>query len=149
MHKNNGLMPFGGLRGIFDDDIFGDSFFGFPRSFLTPVDFRMINKMKTNIQETDTDFVVEAELPGVEKADIDLNMEDGVLTISAKTNSEKEEKNDNYVRRERYSGSFSRQFAFENVRESDITAKFENGVLTVNLPKEKAEEPKKRGIEIQ
>ena len=143
MRKDFGLVPFGGIsmRNWFDDD-FGSLI---PRGLQ---DFAAFNKVRSDIKETDTEYVVEAELPGFNKEDIKLEIDDGVLSITAETKSEKEENKDNYVRKERFSGSFVRHYAFENVDESAISAKYNNGVLEVTLPKKEKVETKK-GISIE
>ena len=82
-------------------------------------------------------------LPGVKKEDVKAELKDGYLTISASSNTSKDEKDDNgrYIRRERYSGSCSRSFYVgDQVTESEIKAKFENGTLTMLIPK-KEEKP--------
>ena len=87
-------------------------------------------------------------LMGCKKEDVTAQIKDGYLTISATTNTEKEEKDEEgkYLRRERYSGSMSRRFFVgENLTEEDIQASFEDGILKLNVPKEepkKVEEPK-------
>ena len=109
--------------------------------------------MKVDVREEDDRFVLEAEIPGVKKENLKVEAHDGTLTISAEYNAETEAKDaesDRYVYRERRTGSLSRSFNIEGIREEDITAKFENGVLTLNLPKQAQEpEPEHRAIEIQ
>ncbi|MGM0421045.1 MAG: Hsp20/alpha crystallin family protein [Bacillota bacterium] len=109
----------------------------------------LAGSFKTDIIEKEDRFLIEAELPGMEKEDINIELEDQYLTISANKSEEVEQEEDNYIRRERRSGSFQRSFYLENVREEDINAEYDNGVLRVTLPKEKPTEPTRKTIEIE
>ena len=108
--------------------------------------------MRTDIKETEDQYVLSVELPGFNKEDVKLHLKDGYLNISASTQNENEEKEDGkFLRRERYTGSMTRSFYVgEDLTEEDVKAKFGNGVLTLSLPKEapkKIEEPKYISIE--
>ena len=98
-------------------------------------------------------YEVAVDLPGFKKDEIQLELNDGYLTISAEKGLDKEEKDkkDKYIRRERYAGSMSRTFYVgESVTENDIHAKYENGILTLDVPKEEAKKvPEKRYISIE
>lgn len=85
------------------------------------------------------------------KDSIQLKYEDNVLSIGATQEESKDEKDDkgNYIRRERSTKSYSRQFLLKNVNEEEINASFENGVLTVTLPKKDSDETTPKQIEIQ
>lgn len=112
------------------------------------------NLMKTDVQETDTDYVVDIDLPGFKKDDIQMQLENGYLTVNASKNLQRNETNENgnYVRRERYAGSMSRSFYVGNhVMEEDIHPRYENGILTFHIPREQpaAVEQKKRYISIE
>ncbi len=102
--------------------------------------------MKTDIKETEDQYVLSVELPGFNKEDVKLSLKDGYLNISASTQNEDEEKDGKFLRRERYTGAMTRSFYVgEDITEEDVKAKFGNGVLTLLLPKEapkKIEEPK-------
>lgn len=96
------------------------------------------NMMKTDIKEHDAGYELTVDLPGIKKEDIKAELNDGYLTITAENNSSKEEKDEKgkYIRRERYTGSYSRSFYVgDGVTEQDIKAKFENGTLTLAIPK--------------
>ena len=103
--------------------------------------------------ETEKGYEVAVDLPGFKKDEIQLELNDGYLTISAEKGLDKEEKDkkDKYIRRERYAGSMSRTFYVgESVTENDIHAKYENGILTLDVPKEEAKKvPEKRYISIE
>lgn len=112
------------------------------------------NLMKTDVKETDEDFIVDIDLPGFKKEEIQMQLDNGYLTVSASKGLDKDETDNagNYVRRERYSGSMSRSFYVgSHVKEEDIHPRYENGILTFSLPKEekKAVEEKKRYIAIE
>ena len=97
--------------------------------------------MKTDIKDTDQGYELIMSLPGVKKEDVRAELKDGYLTISAATNSSRDEKDQEgrYIRRERYSGSCSRSFYVgDQMTEADIKAKFENGTLTLMVPKKEA-----------
>ena len=110
--------------------------------------------MKTDIKDTDQGYEITMNLPGVKKEDVKAELKDGYLTISATSNSNKDEKDNNgrYIRRERYSGSCSRSFYVgDQVTQDEIKAKFENGTLTMTVPKkeEKPEVPSRKYISIE
>ena len=111
------------------------------------------NMMKTDVKEKDNGYEVAIDLPGFKKDELHLELNDGYLTISAEKGLDKDEKdkNDKYIRRERYAGSMSRSFYVgENMKEEDIHAKYENGILTLDVPKEqKKAVPEKRYIAIE
>ena len=104
--------------------------------------------MKIDIREADGAYILEAELPGFTREDIHAEIKNGYLTIRAERKSESEDNNENYLRRERSFGSFSRTFDLEGIDADAISASFKNGVLTLELPKlaPKAEEAKKLEI---
>ena len=99
--------------------------------------------MKCDIYEKGGNVHIELDVPGFDKKDIKLDVEDGVLTVEATKNDEHEDKDKNYYRKERVYGSFKRQFTVGNIRENEINAKFNNGVLEISFPKEEKKESKK------
>jgi HSP20 family protein len=102
-----------------------------------------------DVSETESAFQIRAELPGVDKNDIKLSVEDGVLTISGRREQEKDETGIRYHRRERVSGSFARSFTLpDSVDEQKVAAEFKNGVLTVSLPKSEKAKPKSIQISV-
>ena len=101
-----------------------------------------------DISETKDDFVVKAELPGLDAKDVNVSISGDVLTIKGEKKSEEEEKDEHYHCVERYSGSFQRVFQLPSgVKADKIDATFDKGVLKVTLPK--LEEAKKKEIEIK
>ncbi|ROR29257.1 HSP20 family molecular chaperone IbpA [Mobilisporobacter senegalensis] len=121
---------------IFEKNFFEDFF---NDTFTTPFKFMNNNRiMNTDVQELGDKYQLEIELPGYAKEDIKAELKDGYLTIEASHNEEKEEndKNGNYIRRERYSGTCRRSFYVgDKITEEEIKANFSNGVLKLEIPK--------------
>ncbi len=103
-----------------------------------------------DISETEREFVVKAELPGVKRDDVHVSVAEGVITIKGERKYEKEDKNEKQHRTERFYGSFERSFALpDNVDAGAIKAESKDGVLTVRLPKTKVEKPKAIEVSVQ
>jgi len=101
-----------------------------------------------DISETKGDLVVKAELPGIEPKDIDISLNEGVLTSKGDKKHEKEEKEEGYHLVERSYGSFSRSIPLiREIQNEKINASYKNGVLTITLPK--TEEAKKKEVKIK
>lgn len=105
--------------------------------------------MKTDIRETENAYILESDLPGFSREDISAEIKNGYLTIRAERKSEGEDNKENYLRRERTYGSFSRTFDLEGIDAEAITASFKNGVLTLELPKLQAKTEEARRVEIK
>jgi len=120
----------------------GDDFFD---NFFEPT---IKNQMKCDIYEKGNDYIIEVDIPGIDKKDIKLECENGYLTIFAEKNEEENDKGKNYIRRERRSGSFSRSFYIGDVNSDEIEAEFKKGTLKVTVPKV-TEETSKKQIEIK
>ncbi len=103
------------------------------------------NLIKTDIHETDNEYIVEAELPGIPKEDIQVTYEDGVLTISGQHQIEKvtEDKKGSLLRSERSLTNVRRQYLLEKVKEDEIKASYSDGILKLILPKDSNKETKK------
>jgi HSP20 family protein len=98
-----------------------------------------------DIKEEENKLLVTTDLPGINKEDIEINLKEDMLEISAKTGKEKETKEEGYIRKEREYTHFYRAVRLpSSVKEEGSTAKIENGVLTITLPKMKLEEPAKK-----
>lgn len=125
----------------FFDDMFGD--------FFAPSFFRGgKSAMSTDLKELDTGYELSVDMPGFEKKDIELSLEGGYLTVSAKREEKEEEKN-NYLRRERSFSCSRSYYVGDLVTEEDIKAKYDKGILTLIVPKKEKEIEKKRQIEIE
>ncbi|KAM7275915.1 hypothetical protein ACFE04_017781 [Oxalis oulophora] len=101
-------------------------------------------------KETPEAHVIKADLPGLKKEEVKVEVEDGrVLQISGERSRENEEKNDKWHRVERSSGKFMRRFGLpENVKIDQVKATMENGVLTITVPKEEEKKPEVKSIDI-
>lgn len=100
-----------------------------------------------DIKEEADKFVVRADLPGVESKDIDVSMQNGLLTISGKRESEVKDVKDGYRRVERVYGEFYRQFTLPDTADADkVTAKYDKGVLEVSIGKSEARKPKRIAV---
>ncbi len=103
-----------------------------------------------DVVEHDDSFVIEAELPGMNKDDIKISVTNDVLTIRGEKKIEKEDKKKNYHRMERSYGSFSRTFALPgNVKADKVDAEFKNGILTVTVPKSEEAKPKQIDVKVK
>ena len=134
------LMP-----SIFGENLFDDIFDDFyrpvtrrtPHRAATPVN----TVMKTDVKETDDAFELDIDLPGYKKEDVQAQLKDGYMTITASTKKSQDTKDEDgkYIRRERFSGTCSRSFFVgEHITEEDIKARFEDGILKVTVPKKEA-----------
>ena len=126
------------MPSIFGESLF-DNMFPFDEKFFT--------------EKKDPTYELDIDLPGFKKDEIQIELKDGYLTVSAEKGLDKDEedKKGKYIRKERYAGALSRTFYLgEEIREEEIKAKFENGILSVSIPKEeekKVEGPKHISIE--
>ena len=103
--------------------------------------------LKTDIRETESAYILEADLPGFAREDVRAEIKNGYLTIRAERSSESKNEGESYLRRERTSGVFTRTFDLEGIDTEAVTASFKNGVLTIELPK--AKEKEARVLEIK
>ena len=129
------------------DDFFEDPFFNREERHTHPMPM-----MKTDIRENEKNYVIDVDLPGFNKENIKIDVEDGYLNINASMDeANDEEEKGKFIRRERYSGECSRSFYVgEDVKAEDIKATFKNGILTLEVPKVDDEKklPEKKYIEI-
>lgn len=134
------------LPSIFGEDLFDemmdfpfeDDFFGKRNPLYGK---KAKNMMKTDVKEHETGYEVDIDLPGFKKDELNLDLTDGYLTISASKGLDKDEedKKGKYIRKECYAGSMSRSFYVgDGITEDDIKAKYENGILKLSIPKKEA-----------
>lgn len=134
------------------DDFFDDFFNDFDgRAYITEAKPQNKNQkpaqsaqadqlMRTDIKETEDQYLLTIDLPGFKKENIQVTVENDCLTIAAHADAEKQE-NARYLRRERFAGSLKRAFYVgEGVEQGDIKAQFQNGVLRLTIPKQKPQE---------
>lgn len=129
--------------------LFGDSFFD---DFFQPLSQTRGDKMPAiDVHESDEQYLIRADLPGIKKEDIQVRLENGILSISAEsTQEEKEEKDGKLIRQERHYGRFVRQLSVgTDVDPQLIKASFADGVLSLALPKVKEETPKSVAITVK
>ena len=133
------LMPSIFGESLFDDDWmnfgFNDNFWGKKNPLYGK---HAQNMMKTDIREKDDSYELDVDLPGFKKDEIKVQLKDGYLTLSAAKGLDKDQqdKQGNYIRRERYAGTMSRSFFVgEDVAQEDIHAKYEDGILRLSVPK--------------
>ncbi len=139
---------------IFEDnfvDSFFDDAFRFPFNTLQK---SKVPGMNVDVQEFDDRFIMDIELPGYAKEDIQADLKDGYLNVSANRTDKKEEKDEEgrYIRRERYCGQCQRSFFVgENITQEDIKANFRDGILKLVIPKKenKPEVEEKKYISIE
>ena len=133
---------------VFDDmDTMIHSFFNTDWNF--PVRDTRNWSPAADVKETDNSFVLTADIPGLTKKDIKVNVANGKLSISGERTYETDQENDNYHYRERRFGTFDRSFKLpDTVDEEKISASFKNGILIVALPKHANILPKEREIKV-
>ena len=139
-----GMIPFDRR----DDNLF-DIFDNFQKKFFDNTNANL-PAFRADIRDMGDKFLLEAELPGFNKEDIDLALKDGILTIKAEHKESQDEKDEKgeYLRRERRYGSFARSFDVSGIDETAITAAYNNGILELTLPKQVPVEPETRQIAI-
>ena len=146
------------LPSIFGENLF-DDWFGFPTfPEFHDIDRKLYGKhahheMKTDVHEHDDHYEIDIDLPGFQKDELTLNLENGYLTVGAAKGLDKEhkDKKGKVIRQERYAGAMRRTFYVgEALTEEDIHAKYENGVLSLTIPKKDQKElPERKSIAIE
>lgn len=134
-----GLRPYTLTNTFFNDDLF--------RNFFS--NSLGVSQINIDVKDEKDKYVIEAELPGIKKEDINIDIDNGVLTLSTHVQSEKNEDNDNYVYRERKYGSVCRSFSLDNIDDENIKAQYKDGILIVDLPKKEPEKKLNRIIDIK
>ena len=133
------LMP-----SIFGENLFNDDWmnFGFPEVDKALYGKHAGHEMKTDVRETEAGYEVDIDLPGFKKDEINVELNNGYLSISAAKGLDKEEKKEGkYIRKERYAGSMSRSFYVgDAIKQEDVNAKYEDGILRLSVPKKAAEQ---------
>ncbi len=99
-----------------------------------------------DLSETENDYKVKAELPGLSKDDINISFKDDMLVISGEKKQENEEKENNYHRVERRYGKFQRAFRIHDANADEIKAEYKDGILTIDVPKSEKTKPKQIAV---
>ena len=135
--------PFRGM------DEFERNFLGFP--FGNFFDTKELAEFKTDVTDEGDHYLLEADLPGFDKKDINLSLDGDTLTVNAERHSryEKKDEKDKIVRMERSYGSYSRSFDITGIDTEGIKAKYEDGVLKLTLPKKLPAAPETKRLEIE
>ena len=133
------------MPSIFGENLFNDDWmdFGFPEVDKALYGKHASHEMKTDVKETDSGYEVDIDLPGFKKDEINVQLDNGYLSISAAKGLDKEEKNKEgkYIRKERYAGAMSRSFYVgDALTQEDIKAKYESGILRLSIPKKEAKQ---------
>lgn len=109
------------------DEFFAEPFFSGDR--------RLSNRIRTDVKETDNEYILEAEMPGIAKEDIKLELKDDFLTIGVEKKEETNDDREGYIYRERSYGNMTRRFHVQNVAQDRVKAAYENGILRITMPK--------------
>ena len=133
------------MPSIFGESLF-DNMFPFDEKFFTekkdPLYGKNVSRlMKTDVRETEKTYELDIDLPGFKKDEIQIELKDGYLTVSAEKGLDKDEedKKGKYIRKERYAGAMQRSFYVgEDITEEDIKAEFKHGLLKLFVPKKEA-----------
>ena len=141
------LIPFGGRRvSVYDPfraiDEMERSFFGNGQN-------SVVSAFRTDVVDNGDSYKLEAELPGFNKDDIKIDVENDVLTISAERKLDNKEEKPNFVKRERFYGSYSRSFDVSGIEVDGIEAAYTDGVLCLTMPKKVETAPASRRLEIK
>ena len=124
----------------FFEDFFRDPFFARVSAITTPI--------RADVKETENEYIVEAELPGVNKEDIVIDIHYDILTLGVDIKKETSEEEDGYIYKERQNGSYRRSFNVRNIKNDEVKACYKDGILSVTLPKADPEK-RVRKVEIE
>lgn len=141
------LIPFGGHRVSVYDPF--RAFDEMERNFFGNAQSNVLSAFRTDVIDTGDAYKLDAELPGFNKDDIKIDVENDVLTISAERKLENNDEKPNFVKRERFYGSYSRSFDVSGIEVDGIQAAYNDGVLTLTMPKKVETAPASRRLEIK
>ena len=140
--RNTGAMSSPSL-----DDFVEKFFYGWPRY---RDDMETSWSPRADVQETDTDYLIDIELPGIDKKAIKVEVKNDVLTVTGERKEESKTKEKGYQSIERHYGKFERKFSLpDTVKAENIAAKYNNGVMTLTLPKTEKAIPKEIAVEVK
>lgn len=141
------LIPFGGHRVSVYDPF--RAFDEMERNFFGNAQSNVLSAFRTDVIDTGDAYKLDAELPGFNKDDIKIDVENDVLTISAERKLDNNDEKPNFVKRERFYGSYSRSFDVSGIEVDGIQAAYTDGVLTLTMPKKVETAPASRRLEIK
>ncbi|WP_130861853.1 Hsp20/alpha crystallin family protein [Bacilliculturomica massiliensis] len=110
---------------------------------------RDVSQFRTDVLDKGDHYELKADLPGFSKEEIKIDLNGDMMTIRAEHREDKEEKKENYVRRERRYGSFVRNFDLNGIDKESISAAYQDGVLSLKLPKEAPQQPTAKQITVE
>ena len=140
--RNTGAMSSPSL-----DDFVEKFFYGWPRY---RDDMETSWSPRADVQETDTDYLIDIELPGIDKKAIKVEVKNDVLTVTGERKEESKTKEKGYQSIERHYGKFERKFSLpDTVKAENIAAKYNNGVMTLTLPKTEKAIPREISVEVK
>ena len=127
-----------------------DPFFAAFDDFFRPVFYDdRADSMRTDIKETDNGYQLDIEMPGFDKKDIKVSLENGYLTVTAEKNEKEEEKSGKYLRKERSVSCSRSYYVGDDIEKESVKAKYENGMLTLAVPKSQPKQLPSHNIEIE
>ena len=136
------------LPSIFSENLFDDFFNSamFPKAEHELYGKHAKNLMNTDVREVENGYEIDMNLPGFKKDEVEIQLQDGCLTVSAAKGLDKDEedKKGRYIRQERYSGSCSRSFYVGDIRPDEVKCSYESGVLRIRIPKRDMQLPEGR-----
>lgn len=149
-----GLVPFDrrhrGLQSSENNSLDLNSMFeNFFNDAVFPSFYSHSGQMRVDIRETEKAFLLDADMPGVSKNQISLDIDDDRLTIQVSQDEQQEDRQENYIRRERTARTLTRSFGLSNIDQDKIKASLDNGVLHIELPKSDIQKARGRQIEIE
>jgi len=141
--------PFGSVDTLFNR-MLPSAFANWPRLALEGTSGKVEWAPSADISETEKEYVIRAELPAVKKEDVQVTLDDGMITIKGERKQQKEDKNEKFHRVESVYGSFERHFSLpENVNADTIRCESKDGILTVHIPKSETPKVKAKQISVQ
>ena len=141
--------PFGDVDTLFDRMLPG-SLASWPRMAMEGNGRKLDWAPSADISETDKEYVIRAELPAVKKEDVQVTLDEGMITIKGERKQQKEDKNEKFHRVETFYGTFERRFSLpDNVNADAVRCESKDGILTVHIPKAEVSKQKPKQITVQ
>jgi HSP20 family protein len=146
MATGNYPTLFSPFESLFDNGLFAHNLWPKPGANTSPG----VMPARMDVTETENEYQLSFDLPGIQKNDIDITCQEGILKVTAETKKEVDKSDGENIHRERFQGKYQRQISLgSNIAEKDIKASFDQGVLALNVPKQKPKLPKSTTIKIR